>query len=1307
MSRSTSKSLCTDSTDSLDILIASLSLEEARGDFSRSSADEDSNRSLPSILTSPPRVFTLKPSTSQSEKHGFAKGNRSKQEGGRNETARVKDEGTMPLVNGENSPAISWVMLIVRRVSTGVQTASLLDKQYIVSSGTKTGTMQEWYEAGHATQGVPGGKVNKTAAEVTPAQSKHPLVKKKQKYAAWVVVKGREPGVYYSWRSAEEQVVGFPNNSHQGYKTIDEAHQVWARHNERSDLPRDGPSTSGVMHSMRTAASAQKAGPSNVNKTPWYLRPPTKQCRWIVVFKGIEPGIYPDCSSMGGRCRDPPVAFFSGPSTSQVHRDTAVYLSVDGRRATNANIQQAFKKRRLEPEELDDVLATWTPGGEYAPHSDEGGAPEAELDGDVIEVQPLKRKRYINSDQPMNTWRPYAAEFLNELVRHEGLGNGATCSGCSTDNDGKSTTLYRCKDCFGGAPECHKCCLARHSYLPLHTITQWVGFWQNTSLNALGLSVQLGHSGLHSCPLPSAPVNLVVLDSNGIHIVSTRFCECPHAMNASKRVQLLRLSWFPATLADPQTCATFRVLEHYHQLNLNGGLNVQDFMNTLERQTDASGLQPIPDRYKAFSRIFRQWTFLKQMKRAGRAHECTGPAGTKPGECAILCWACPHDGINLPTNWRDVDPKHLFLYALVLAMDANFRLKSRLRAVHPDPALCPGSAYLVDEKPYLAHLKNYVAESDISTCIAFAALTQKETRITTGLRSSGVGACICARHEVVRPRGVGDLQKGERYSNMDYIFLSAICGVALATIILSYDISCQYKKNFHARVEKMPNALRITPDKTDINFALPSWHALAHKSECQVENSIAYLPGAGRTDGEGIERSWAEMNPLASSTKEMGPGARHDALDDHFGFHNWEKNIHLGDMLSRRLIVAIAERERQVNNFREVTDTLSVAVVKEWKGMLKSWEKDKSQPNPYEIDRKGEQRLRVEAENINHTVNQASVLEDKRIACLNKLRGFRDLQRLYMPGAVCCIQREDDSRDREALPPNVENIKLWLPSDLPPSDRLSGCVKDLPDMERKLREAQCHDALDALRARLHAKAYLITFRNKNMRGQVQSTRSRTLIARIGDRANFCAQKYRHARSALIRLSGQEFDGHTFKELLPTDLTLDCEDGADVQSQQALARAGKDTGPRTKKKSNGRKILSWIWTAGGGPDEEQESGVHQSVRVEWCKARARKLRWSEEVDLLREEMRRALCFLEWRERWWLLRPTAWEGLDPSITAGLVAYARRQAVLHRDLASAFEAKWSQPSVAAARALIGSGGGETEDDVALGETFLGSDG
>ena len=52
-----------------------------------------------------------------------------------------------------------------------------------------------------------------------------------------------------------------------------------------------------------------------------------------------------------------------------------------------------------------------------------------------------------------------------------------------------------------------------------------------------------------------------------------------------------------------------------------------------------------------------------------------------------------------------------------------------------------------------------------------------------------------------------------------------------------------------------------------------------------------------RTDGEDPERWWAHINPVSMSTKEMGPGARLDTLDDHAGAWNWRKITGFGTCL--------------------------------------------------------------------------------------------------------------------------------------------------------------------------------------------------------------------------------------------------------------------------------------------------------------------------------------------------------------------------------------------------------------------------
>jgi hypothetical protein len=61
-----------------------------------------------------------------------------------------------------------------------------------------------------------------------------------------------------------------------------------------------------------------------------------------------------------------------------------------------------------------------------------------------------------------------------------------------------------------------------------------------------------------------------------------------------------------------------------------------------------------------------------------------------------------------------------FLYMLLVALDANFRLKNRMRPnEHPDPSLGPGWGYFVEPERYRDHLKNYVAEKDVrmSRCL--------------------------------------------------------------------------------------------------------------------------------------------------------------------------------------------------------------------------------------------------------------------------------------------------------------------------------------------------------------------------------------------------------------------------------------------------------------------------------------------------------------------------------------------------------------------------------------------------------------
>ncbi|KAF9487718.1 hypothetical protein BDN71DRAFT_1513702, partial [Pleurotus eryngii] len=336
------------------------------------------------------------------------------------------------------------------------------------------------------------------------------------------------------------------------------------------------------------------------------------------------------------------------------------------------------------------------------------------------------------------------------------------------------------------------------------------------------------------------------------------------------------------------------------------------------------------------------------MKRAGRGNIENGIATTSPGDLALICAACPQPGINLPEGWERVPPALRFLYTLFVSVDANFRLKNCLCSNElVDAGLHTGLAYFVPQVSYKEHVMNHVSQADISSCSRFAALSRADSKSSTGLRYTGVGMCICARHELIRPLGVGDLQKGERYCNMDYIVLSAVAGLALRMLMIIYDIACQWRVNFSKRMQELPSHLHIS-DNVLVDFCIPKCHLHAHQSMCQTPHSLNLKPGVGRTDGEGIKRDWSLINPAANSTKEMGAGSRHDTLDDIFGYHNWLKTTRLGLSLHQKYRLAVVESKRHQGFLDELTASIDVpGLVETWTTAVTDWENDKTKPNPY------------------------------------------------------------------------------------------------------------------------------------------------------------------------------------------------------------------------------------------------------------------------------------------------------------------------------------------------------------------------
>ncbi|KAJ7042238.1 hypothetical protein C8F04DRAFT_946268 [Mycena alexandri] len=881
----------------------------------------------------------------------------------------------------------------------------------------------------------------------------------------------------------------------------------------------------------------------------------------------------------------------------------------------------------------------------------------------------------------MAGWRPKRPAYLTELLRRDGTA-GAEETVCAGHSCNATHPRYRCQSCHGVQMFCQACCVANHESHPLHIVEYWDGYCTKKALKDLGLRTQFGHC---CCVRPrSAPTTFVILHTNGIHEVSVDYCGCEsEAANGEHYIQLLRGGWYPATHVAPQTAATFEMLDFFHAQTLQAKTTMYDFYVALEKLTNHTGVKP-STRYPEFLRITRQYRHLLLLKWAGRGHDPSGIFGTQPGECAVLCPARSRPGVNLPDGWENASPERRFLYVLFLALDACFRLKRRMISSElRDPGLGTGWAYFTENEPYRQYLLSVTDQKEISTCSGLAALDYANTKFSRGYSSTGVGMGVCARHEFVQPNGVGDLQKGERYANMDYIFASILrhWDQRLKKVI-SYDIVCQWWKMLKERLLHLPPLLRMKIVMSLIHFVIPKMHINAHILACRLLFSLSFLLGAGQTDGEGIERPWANIGGVATSTREQGPGFRRDTLDDHWNYWNWYSLSYIARLLRRRLDIAKVEAAKQGDTFEEFSQQQAERVPA-WRKMVEDFEAETEQgpdvkrkcKKPTEADirlefstqeaedaKKGvpalhdvspsgfiyagldleeeQRRVRLQAElKKAKTTGQQISMSALRAKLTRSIQRFRKLQALYTPAALQAAARVP--ADASQLP---EDAPLFLPSALSDQERATGCTAGLVNIEAQARNAQCRSALVRLRNQLHIKTRFLIYKKIHSRHQGVNTRARTILSRRQAKRERQEER-RRARERCLTAEGE----------LPLVAASTEVDDDDSNGEEREARGGESV-----------REVSWIWTVAGtaGTDAELED----ALRIEWVKAYARSRRWKEEVMLLEEEMRRVVVTFEYNASCWDVRGQVIKvgEVDELFAEGAIAYAIKQARMFRQMA-----------------------------------------
>lgn len=208
-------------------------------------------------------------------------------------------------------------------------------------------------------------------------------------------------------------------------------------------------------------------------------------------------------------------------------------------------------------------------------------------------------------------------------------------------------------------------------------------------------------------------------------------------------------------------------------------------------------------------------------------------------------------------------------------------------------------------------------------------------------------------------------------------------------------------------------------------------------------------------------------------------------------------------------------------------------------------------------------------------------------------------------------------------------------------------IKEICQLERRLREPQANDAIAAVQRLRRIIQGLWQFKHLNASGagNKPNTRMVMLYKRFDDKIKRAAQEYRTARNALSILDPNGAWSLELREL----------------KDQDIRGPGKDADDNS---SNSRYEPSWIWLmphVSGSSNANQEEEFNESMRVEWAKARARMMRWKEELLLVSEEMRRVIEYLKWREQWWHERSSLRTHSDDTISSGISGYANKQAVI----------------------------------------------
>ncbi|QRV87020.1 hypothetical protein RhiJN_15038 [Ceratobasidium sp. AG-Ba] len=888
-------------------------------------------------------------------------------------------------------------------------------------------------------------------------------------------------------------------------------------------------------------------------------------------------------------------------------------------------------------------------------------------------------------NEMMHDWAESSAEgFLNMMLQSKALlFQTSICPNCR----GETQEWYQCQTCCGNRQSCASCIRKCHANLPTHRLRKWSGhFFAAVSNQGLGYVLHLGHDG-RPCDMGQEQ-DFVIVDVTGVSQTTVRFCQ--HPGRRSKVYQLMAMGIFPCSEKQPSTGVTFTALRQFHLLSAQFHLPASHYWGMLVNLSNPLSPDNVPDRYREFQRVARQWQHLQDVKRSGSFQTSQAAEGLRVPDLALRCPVCPIPNVN--NHPEDVCPEDRHLYSLQLSYDGSFKLYRKAKAVDDwDTSLSRGRKYFVHTGDFQRYFREQKCKPQTSTkdanCNNHKASQNTWVRFG-GLDETGLGSVICARHSFFMPHGSVSFTTGEQYIYADFTFLSVLNHAAdegVDEVGVHYDIICHYIVNMWKRWAAVSHPLRPLDERSFQSFiaAIPNFHLAGHTLACYARYSLNNLFGVGRLDAEGGERCWANINRAQISTCDCGPSSREDILAQAMGRSNWVKVIDMPLAIKRKHTESCAAAARCLMEHLELTATFSADVISQWEATstapefkdgvwhsvfllpeqeetsyakriqdLLDQEQQPSassssglQPGLTEWLQAGIEVQHQQARIRHDILNQGNRPTKSQIASLNHRREelLAQLKQHHNRAAAFLWLPQSSSATASSVSTDgqPEDLLLDLPSQLISTD--IALVPRLADSviktEAELRRLLCLYYLKVTRSLAMQQVHIQQSKARNPQGIKRVTQMAASISRVQNQIKLAQRLYSVNRNALYVLGMNEADDHAFRELTERDIK---ELYRDVGKARAVGE--------------GRLSMPWYWRVHmpdlsdvqcsvGDIDEELSLGTpddtlvstHLSkgsgLRVEWFKSRERHRRWQEESEWCQREAASYILYCIHQEQMW--------------------------------------------------------------------------